>query len=62
LGRDRRATHHEDHLYAAVIVGGHRTEQTGEGIDAAKRDGVEHTIEKMDGTVGRWSRLAQWGV
>ncbi|MDN6304482.1 DUF2188 domain-containing protein [Corynebacterium variabile] len=36
----------------AFAVGGTKAEQTAKGRDAAKADGVEHTIKKMDGTIG----------
>lgn len=36
----------------AFAVGGTKAEQTAKGRDAAKSDGVEHTIKKMDGTIG----------
>lgn len=41
VGRDR-----------AFSVGGTKAEQQASGRDAAKRDGVEHTIKKLDGTIG----------
>ena len=36
----------------AFAVGGTKEEQSTVGRSAAKRDGVEHTIKKMDGTIG----------
>lgn len=36
----------------AFSVGGTKAEQSAEGRAAAKRDAVEHTIKKMDGTIG----------
>ena len=36
----------------AFNVGGTKAEQQAKGRDAAKRDGVEHTIKKLDGTIG----------
>ncbi len=36
----------------AFAVGGTKAEQTAQGREAAKRDGVEHIIKKLDGTIG----------
>ncbi|WGW11857.1 DUF2188 domain-containing protein [Saxibacter everestensis] len=36
----------------AFAVGGTKAEQQAVGREAAKRDGVEHTIKKTDGTIG----------
>lgn len=36
----------------AFSVGGTKAEQQATGRDAAQRDGVEHVIKKMDGTIG----------
>ena len=53
-------TYHEDGQWKsrrqgnerAFSVGGTKAEQTTLGRTAAKRDAVEHTIKKMDGTIG----------
>lgn len=53
-------TYHEDGQWKsrrqgndrAFSVGGNKAEQTAQGRAAAQRDGVEHTIKKMDGTIG----------
>ena len=37
----------------AFSVGGTKAEQTSLGRDTAKRDGVEHTIKNMDGTISQ---------
>ncbi len=37
----------------AFAVGGTKAEQQSEGRTAAKRDGVEHTIKNLDGTIGQ---------
>lgn len=36
----------------AFSAGGTKAEQQATGRGAAKRDGVEHTIKKLDGTIG----------
>ena len=36
----------------AFAVGGNKIDQVAQGRAAAKRDGVEHTIKKLDGTIG----------
>ena len=36
----------------AFAVGGTKAEQIAQGREAAQRDGVEHVIKKMDGTIG----------
>lgn len=54
-------TYHEDGQWKsrrqgnerAFNVGGNKAKQTAEGRAAAQRDGVEHTIKKMDGTIGK---------
>ncbi|OMH32556.1 DUF2188 domain-containing protein [Tersicoccus sp. Bi-70] len=53
-------TYHEDGQWKsrregserAFQVGGTKAEQTAQGRAAAQRDGVEHIINKMDGTTG----------
>lgn len=37
----------------AFAVGGTKAEQQATGRDAAKRDGVEHLIKNLDGTIGQ---------
>lgn len=37
----------------AFDVGGTKAEQQATGREAAKRDGVEHTIKNLDGTIGQ---------
>jgi hypothetical protein len=37
----------------AFATDGTKAEQTMEGREAAKRDGVEHIIKKLDGTIGQ---------
>lgn len=37
----------------AFAVGGTKAEQQAEGRAAAKRDGVEHVIKNLDGTIGQ---------
>ncbi len=54
-------TYHEDGQWKsrrqgnqrAFAAGGTKAEQTAQGREAAVRDGVEHTIKNMDGTIGR---------
>jgi len=36
----------------AATVGGTKAEQVAQGREAAERDGVEHVIKKLDGTIG----------
>lgn len=36
----------------AFAAGGTKAEQAAAGRDAAKRDGVEHNIRRLDGTIG----------
>lgn len=36
----------------AFSTGGAKAEQQAKGREAAKRDGVEHIIKKLDGTIG----------
>lgn len=36
----------------AFATGGTKAEQTAVGREAARRDGVEHVIKKLDGTIG----------
>lgn len=36
----------------ALSVGGTKAEQVAKGRAAAQRDGVEHIIKKLDGTIG----------
>jgi uncharacterized protein DUF2188 len=53
-------TYHEDGQWKsrrqgasrAFAAGGTKAEQTAEGRAAAKRDGVEHAIKKLDGSIG----------
>ncbi len=52
-------TYHEDGQWKsrrqgsqqAFAVGGTKDEQIAQGREAAQRDGVEHIIKKMDGTI-----------
>jgi len=52
-------TYHEDGQWKsrrqgserAFSVGGNKAEQSAEGRATAKRDGVEHTIKNMEGTI-----------
>ncbi|TQN44139.1 uncharacterized protein DUF2188 [Blastococcus colisei] len=37
----------------AFAVGGTKAEQQAQGREAAKRDGVEHVIKNLDGTIGQ---------
>lgn len=36
----------------AFAVGGNKAEQEAQGREAARRDGVEHTIKNLDGRIG----------